>query len=231
MKAFVPVLAMVIGLVFTFTPVDAQAALDRDGKARVAKQCFDYKKEYDRNNCAKCFAKGGKKQYDTSAGKGKRCQKWTPAPKPDPQIVVVAKQCMSFAKDYDRSNCAKCFAKGGERIYKIGNPKGKRCEAPQPKPKPDPAIVVVAKQCMSFAKDYDRSNCAKCFAKGGKRIYKIGNPKGKRCETATPPDITSAKACFSFKKDYDRSNCAKCFAKGGKKYQITNPKGKRCLKR
>jgi hypothetical protein len=231
MKAFVPILAMVVGLAFTFTPVDAQAALDRDGKARVIKQCLDYGKEYDRNNCSKCFAKGGKKQYDTSAGKGKRCQKWTPKPKPDPQIVVAIKQCMSFAKDYDRSNCSKCFAKGGKRIYKIGNPAGKRCESPKPKPKPDPAIVVVIKQCMSFAKDYDRSNCSKCFAKGGKRIYKIGNPKGKRCESATPPAITNIKKCLSFKKDYDRSNCSKCFAGGGKKYQITNPKGKRCLKR
>ena len=72
MKAFAPILAMAVGLVFTFTPVDAQAALDRDGKARTAKQCFDYKKEYDRNNCAKCFAKGGKK-YQITNPKGKRC--------------------------------------------------------------------------------------------------------------------------------------------------------------
>jgi len=225
MKAFAPLLALAVGLAFTLTTVPAQA-LGPDGKARTAKQCFDYKAEYDRNNCAKCFAKGGKKQYDTSAAKGKRCQKWTPAPKPDPKIVVTAKQCLSFNKDYDRSNCAKCFAKGGRRIYKIGNAKGKRCEAP----KAPPAVVTVAKQCMSFPADYDRSNCAKCFAKGGKRLYKIGNPKGKRCESAGPPKITKAKQCFSFKADYDRSNCAKCFAKGGKRYQISNPKGKRCLK-
>ena len=61
-------------------------------------------------------------------------------------------------------------------------------------------------------------------------VDKIGNPKGKRCESGAPAAITKAKACFNFKADYDRSNCAKCFAKGGKKYQISNPKGKRCIK-
>jgi hypothetical protein len=225
MKAFAPLFALAMGFALTFTPMEAQAA-DVDGKVRSAKACMSYAKDYDRSNCAKCFIKGGKKQYDTSAPKGKRCQKWTPPPKPDPKLVVVGKQCLKFAKEYDRNNCAKCFAKGGRRIYKIGNRAGKRCEQPA-----DPKLVRIAKQCMNFAADYDRSNCAKCFAKGGKRLYKIGNPKGKRCETAGPKVITAAKQCMSFKADYDRSNCAKCFVSGGKKYKITNPKGKRCIKR
>jgi hypothetical protein len=119
MKAFAPLLALAVGLAFTLTPTPAQA-LGPDGKARTAKQCFDYKAEYDRNNCAKCFAKGGKRLYKIGNPKGKRCESAGP-PK-----ITKAKQCFSFKADYDRSNCAKCFAKGGKR-YQISNPKGKRC--------------------------------------------------------------------------------------------------------
>ena len=40
-------------------------------------------------------------------------------------------------------------------------------------------LVVTAKQCLSFAKEYDRNNCAKCFAKGGKRYIERASRKEK----------------------------------------------------